>query len=370
MRIGIDARLYSQTGVGRYIRNLISQLAFIDKKNEYFIYFLSEDYDKFLLPNNRWHKKILNVKWHTIKEQIYVPFYLLRDNLDLVHFPYFNVPILYPKKYLLTIHDLIIDHFDTGSASTLPAILYKIKRLGYRITTNIGIRKASYISVISETTKKEVVDHYSINPSLLAITYDAIDTNFFNLHKSIKPINFYKFKYILYVGNAYPHKNLERFILAFKQVRRKHNVSLVLAGDDWYFYPRLKQIVKNLGLDKSVIFFGNADDKQLINLYSFARCLVFPSLMEGFGLPNLEAILCGCYPIISNISVFHEIWGDDLIYLDPYNINDIQNKIIDVLNLPMDEYKKRVVIARKRINIFSWRQTAIDTLKLYQKIII
>ena len=127
MKIGIDARLYTQTGVGRYLRNIIGELGKVDTKNTYIVYLRSQEFELFSPPNKRWMKKRLDFRWHTLREQLIVPFILWRDNLDVVHFPYFNVPILYPRKYLLTIHDLIIDHFDTGRASTLPSFFYKLK---------------------------------------------------------------------------------------------------------------------------------------------------------------------------------------------------------------------------------------------------
>src|SRR3989338_2920706 len=162
MRIGIDARLYSQTGVGRYIRNLLRELAIINKRDEFYIYLNNPEYGDFREPSSKWHKVLLNLKWHSIQEQIFIPIRFTQDKLDVAHFPYFNVPIFYQGKYLLTIHDLIVDHFDTGRASTLPAPLYRLKRLAYHLAMRRGISRATTISVISETTKQEVMDHYHV----------------------------------------------------------------------------------------------------------------------------------------------------------------------------------------------------------------
>jgi glycosyltransferase involved in cell wall biosynthesis len=367
MRIGIDARLYSQTGVGRYIQNLTRELAVIDSENSYLIYLRKRDYFDFKLPNRRWTKRILDVAWHTIQEQFIVPYVFLRDKIDVAHFPYFNVPIFYPKNYLLTIHDLIVDHFDTGRASTYSYPLYKIKRIGYKLSLSSGIKRAGAISAISETTKKEIIDHYHVPDGKITITYDALDRAFSELAKQ-KPQSFYSFPYILYVGNAYPHKNLERMIDAFVIVLKKQPIKLILAGNDNYFYPRLKLYVQKLGLLENIIFFGEADDRELINLYNNALCLVFPSLMEGFGLPNLEAIACGRLSVISDIPAFHEVWGDKLIYFNPLDPDDIANKILDIINLPKDEYDRKVKKAKQRLQDFSWKKTGVTTLKLYEQI--
>ncbi len=369
MRIGIDARLYTQTGVGRYIRNLISELGTLNNDNEYFIYLKKDEFDRFNSPDKKFKKKLLNISWHTVEEQILLPRVLLKDHLDVAHFPYFNVPVLYPKKFLLTIHDLIVDHFDTGRASTLPSVLYKIKRFGYKLSLRSGIQKASAITAISETTKREIMDHYSVKENKIIITYDALDEKFKNRLKSQKKIRYYPFPYLLYVGNAYPHKNLERLISAFTLLTDQYkSLKLVMAGDDRFFYPRLKHIADQKNISDKIIFFGEANDIQLINLYSYAECLVFPSLMEGFGLPNLESIACGKLPVISNISVFKEIWGNEMIMFDPEDHHDMAEKIRLNLCLSQIDYLKKVKILQKKVDKFSWHNTALKTLNLYKQI--
>jgi len=368
MRIGIDARLINQTGVGRYIRNLIWQLEILDKKNEYFIYLKKEDFKNFAPKNKRWFKRLLDIPWHSISEQIISPLVLTKDRLNVVHFPYFNVPIFYPYKYLLTIHDLIVDHFDTGRASTLNPYLYKIKRLAYRIAITRGIYRASHITAISKTTADELFDHYKVDPNRVSVTYDGLDLNFIHVLESQKPVNLINTPYILYVGNAYPHKNLERLVTAFSIVSKKKKVKLVLAGDDSYFFPRLKDYMRKIDSHQEIVFFGSATDSDLVNLYTYAKCLVIPSLMEGFGLPNLEALACGCLPVVSDIPVFHEIWGNLLNYFNPLGVEDMASKILDTISLPISVYRDKVTKAKARIRDFSWESTTLTTLELYEKI--
>lgn len=368
MRIGIDARLYNQTGVGRYISNLINHLAIFDNHNQYFIYLRKKEFSSFNPPNKRWQKRLLDISWHTAMEQLAVPKILATDKLDVTHFPYFNVPLLYKGKYLLTIHDLIIDHFDTGRASTQPLFFYKIKRLGYKVVTTFGIRKASHVIAISQTTKQEIINHYHVDPAKITVTYDATDERFLKIIKREKPHNYYNFPYLIYVGNAYPHKNLERLCQAYKIISQKKKIKLVLVGEDDYFYSRLQNYVANIGLKGEVIFFGKADDRELHNLYSHATCLVFPSLMEGFGMPNLESLFCGRMPVVSDIPAFREVWGKQLFYFNPFDIEDMAKTILKILDLPKGEYQKMVNQAKKRMNNFSWEKTAKQTLIIYEKI--
>lgn len=368
MKIGIDARLYTQTGVGRYIRNILSQLMDIDTENEYIVYLRKKEFPHFKIANKRWEKRILDIDWHTVKEQMMIPYILSKDQLDVAHFPYFNVPIFYQKKFLLTIHDLIVDHFDTGRASRLPLLLYKAKRLGYQLTTTIGARRASWVTVISETTKKEAIEHYYIKPDKMTVTYDALDNHFLKIVRSRVPKRIYSCNYILYVGNAYPHKNLQNLVSAISRVIRTMDIHLVLAGDDDYFYVLLKKFVKNKSLENRIHFFGDANDYQLVDLYSHAKCLVFPSFMEGFGLPNLEAVVCNTLPVVSDIPVFREIWNDTFLYFDPYDIVDISDKILQTLMLSRQEYRLKVKKAATIVDTFSWRESAKKTMEIYQMI--
>ncbi|OGF99774.1 hypothetical protein A2Y99_02315, partial [Candidatus Gottesmanbacteria bacterium RBG_13_37_7] len=265
MRIGIDGRLYAQTGVGRFIRNLIQSLTEIDKENQYVVFLRPEEARYFIPANSRWKKKIIDVPWHTCKEQMIYSSIILKENIDLMHFPYFSLPVFYPKKYLLTIHDLIIDHFTTGKASTLPFFYYRLKRIGYKEITKRAIRNSSWITAISETTKKEIIDHYHKSSSQITVAYDALDENF---RKEVKKRNhkkYFPFKYLLYVGNAYPHKNLDNMLQACLKLRKINpGIKLVLVGEIDYFYQRLKKTVEQLNLEKEIVFFGPANDRELV----------------------------------------------------------------------------------------------------------
>jgi glycosyltransferase involved in cell wall biosynthesis len=365
MRIGIDARLYSQTGVGTYIRNLIDKLQLLDKKNEYIIYLGSKDFDKISLKNPNWDKKILNIRWHSIKEQLLLPFFLRKDKLNLMHFPYFNVPVFYSGKYILTLHDLIIDHFDTGKASKLPYIFYKLKRLAYKLILFIAVKRASFILAISNATKIELQNHYHIQKEKIILTYEGIDEQYLHLLKNTIPKRFYEYPYILYVGNAYPHKNLEILIPVMKIILKRIKIKLVLVGNDDFFYPRLKKHVIQNNMSSSILFFGEADKTELVSLYIFAKCLVFPSLMEGFGLPCLEAIYANCLPVVSDIAVFRELWEESIDYFNMNDSKNIAETIMKVLKYSSSYYKDKIQSAQKRAKRFTWNKTASMIYKIY-----
>jgi len=172
-------------------------------------------------------------------------------------------------------------------------------------------------------------------------------------------------KYFLYVGNAYPHKNLERLLEAFSILNSQFSIlNLVLVGAEDYFYKRLKEKVKDISLENNVIFYGPADRKELSNLYKNAIALVFPSLMEGFGLPAVEAMAQGCLVLVSDIPVFHEVLGEAAIYFNPYDPVDMAEKMSDVLNNPQ-KYAKFKTLGPELVEGYSWQKMARQTLRVY-----
>src|SRR5258708_5042379 len=120
MRVGIDARLWNETGIGRYIRNLVKYLQVVDQQNEYILFVRARDYEniKYQISNIKWKITIADVHWHTFEEQVKLLWILYKEKLDLMHFPYFSVPVFYTGKFIVTIHDLILYHYPTGKAST------------------------------------------------------------------------------------------------------------------------------------------------------------------------------------------------------------------------------------------------------------
>ena len=165
MRIGIDCRLYSQTGVGRYIRAILAELKnqVLDEDKEYVLFVYKHDVKHFANFPRSVKIVVTGVKWHSFAEQIVMPFLLYREKLDLVHFPYFNVPILYFKKFVVTIHDLTINKFKTGKATSLPLILYYLKLISYNVIMYLSIKRAARVITVSNSVKEEISKTYNID---------------------------------------------------------------------------------------------------------------------------------------------------------------------------------------------------------------
>ncbi len=368
MKIGIDARFYDESGVGRYLRNLIHQLKNLDKKNQYFIFLLEKDFEKFENTKN-FTGVSANFTWYGFAEQFKLPSLLNRFKLDLVHFPHFNVPIFYTGKFVVTIHDLIHQHFQMRRATTLAPLIYKAKQIGYKTVFKNAVSKSQKILVPSEYVKNLLKEEWNVKDEKIVVTYEAVDDK---IHTLINKINsnqinsvMKKFNikppYIFYVGNAHLHKNVEGLIKAFINLRKQYQyLTLVLSGQDHYFWQRIKKEFQH----KDLIFTGFVSDKELGTLYKNAEAFILPSLEEGFGIPLLEAMACGVPVVSSDAGSLPEVGEDAAIYFNAKDQQDIENKINQVLK--SERLRQDLILkGKKRVLNFSWEVLAKKTLEIY-----
>ncbi|MCX6782656.1 MAG: glycosyltransferase family 1 protein [Candidatus Levybacteria bacterium] len=368
MRIGIDARLWNETGVGRYIRSLFYYLSEYDIENEYIWFLGKKEFNTLELPSKKWKKVESNIHWHTFAEQLILPWIFYREKLDLLHFPYFSFPILYPKSFVITIHDLIFDHHKTGKASTLPRWFYFIKKIGYHVVLWMSVKRSRNILTLSQDSKLEIINHYHADPDKITVTYESgkledsrIDFSGkeFEQMKKLQP-------YILYVGNAHPHKNVEMLISATKKLKQKRNIRLVLVGNDQFFYPKLIDFIASKNAQSYVSVIGSVPNEAIAAWYHFAEALVTASKMEGFGIPPLEAMSVGCPVIVSNIPVFHEVYGDAAVFFDHTDSIDIAQKIDTTLSSKI-LLKTLIEKGYKKSKEYSWEKTVEETAAVYKK---
>ncbi len=386
MKIAIDCRLIFQTGVGRYIRAILEELkkeAPKKPEHEYVVIVLKGDEQK--IGNFPQNVKIVNsqAKWHSVREQIEIPQILSKYKIDLVHFPYFNVPIFLSTKFIVTIHDLTINKFKTGKATSLPKPVFVCKKIAYLFTIWFAIIRSLKIITVSETVKKEIIKTYKVEEEKIKVIYNGSEleeysgeqTNKIHPHIRIDDNSsaghLKSVDYILYVGNLHPHKNIETLILSYdyliKQDKFK-DLRLVIVSPFDFFYARLFNFIKKLGLEKRIDFLGNVNNYRLASLYKNARAFVFPSYSEGFGIPGVEAMRFGCPVVASDIPVFHEIYGEAAVYFSPKNALDLSEKIALSLlntNLRSKLYLNGIEQSQK----YSWVKMGIETLKEYESCI-
>ncbi|MDA2935810.1 glycosyltransferase [Patescibacteria group bacterium AH-259-L05] len=174
MKIGIDARFYGPhgKGIGRYTQKLLASLEKFDHNNEYYVFLRQENFDLYKPQNPKFHKVLADYPWYSFKEQVVFPFKLYMYGLNLVHFFHFNVPFLYKKKFVVTIHDLI-HHKASREASTLSFILFYGKRLLYFLVIRRAIKKSQKVITVSSHTKIEIIREYKVKPEKVIVTYEA-----------------------------------------------------------------------------------------------------------------------------------------------------------------------------------------------------
>jgi glycosyltransferase involved in cell wall biosynthesis len=203
------------------------------------------------------------------------------------------------------------------------------------------------------------------------VTYEGVDESI-KSKKDSHILERYHIKkpFLLYVGNVYPHKNIEKLIGAVKRLAEDYRfpVSLVVVCARSVFWERLKKKVGQLGAEKYVNLAGFVPDEELAEIYRQAKVYVFPTLSEGFGLPGLEAMAQGLPVAASDIPVLREIYKDSVLYFDPHDSKDMAEKIKKLLtDKKLQEKLKKQGLAL--IKNYSWGKMAQETLLVYQKAI-
>ena len=363
-RIGIDARMMYQTGVGVYIRNILFHLLQTTPEGvTYVVFARSEDWDRlkteYAIAPRATEFVHSTALWHSFSEQIIFLWQLIVARLDVVHFPYFSWPVLYFRPFVATIHDTILLTHATGRASTLSPLWYKTKQLVFRWVIAEQAHRARTILVPSESVRQEVVKVFPLIASKTLVTHEGVDALFARTAVE-QPRDFpYKTKqYFLYVGNCYPHKNVDVLLAAFAELVKTHpDARLVLVGPDSVFAHTLKKSAQSM--QSHSLWKHDVQVAELKWLYTHARSLVFPSKAEGFGLPILEAHSCGCHTILSDISVFHEVAGSRARYVVTGDSSDLCRAMQEsmVQDTPVQDMK---------INPhFSFETLAAETQKIY-----
>lgn len=370
-RIGIDARLYTQTGVGTYIQNLLVNLSV----TEYSLTIFSLEQDRDAIHKIQPTATIIptRAKWHSLAEQTLFLRELMKADLDLMHFTYFSFPILYPRPFVLTMHDLTPLTHKTGKASTKSSLFYNLKHLAYTQVLKDGIYKSKAIITPTNQVKDEILEHFRISEKKIHVIYEGINESLVSIQNPTAPTIPIPPNFILRVGNYYPHKNVPRLLTAYKNAMT--DLHLVSVGPNDHFAKQIRQDLEDChpgsmeyypGSKSRIHFYDNVSNNDLAYLYQHACVLIQPSLTEGFGLPLLEAAHFGIPILASDIPVFRELIGDHATYFDPNNEDAIQKAIelITSSNVP-----KLPTVPKRVLEKFSFKKMASETEKVYQTVI-
>lgn len=346
---------HSLTGVERYTYHLIHSLASLDRLNVT----LFSHYD---IPENRLPKKVSLQKKVAFKgfgkTKIFSAFQRPRKLLsyDLIHCPTVIAPLFVLRKktkIVMTIHDLV--------PALFPELSNLKKAIYYKYILKYIIPHVEHFIVPSKSVQSDFVEFYNIKPEIVSVIHEGVSEKY-------RFGSMQKQDYILVVSTVEPRKNFKRIIEAYSYLKTKYHISekLFIVGkrgwscDDIYMVPK--------SLEKCIVFKGYVPETELIELYKNAKLLIYPSLHEGFGLPVVEAMACGCPVVTSNLSSLPEVAGDAAIFVDPYDVNDIahaMHRLLDDERLASSFVKKGLERAKQ----FTWANCARETLRIYETVL-
>ena len=369
MRIAIDAHSVG-TGLGgneSYATNLIEALAEIDQTNRYTLYVTKrEAVERF---GNRWPNfSVRSTLPHTplIRIPLTLSAELRRNPVDVLHVQ-FTAPPFSPCPVVVSIHDLSFEH--------LPQTFTWRSRKQLRITVRRTARQASQVIALSEYARNDIVETYQIRPDKISVIPLSAGDHFRPIIdeeelQRVRQTYGIEGEYMLSVGAIQPRKNLGRLVAAYSHLRGAKPEGklpkLVLAGKCAWLYDETLRAIEELELSDSIILTGYVPESDLPALYSGALCFIYPSYFEGFGLPPLEAMQCGVPVIVGNRTSLPEVVGDAGVLVDPFDVNALAAAIEKVIS-DSDLRARLSVQGLARAKIFEWRETARQTLAVYQK---
>jgi glycosyltransferase involved in cell wall biosynthesis len=357
--IVVDVRMVGSSGIGTYVGNLVPRIMRARAAWRYCLLGSPA-----ALKAHGWDRladvEIIEFlpRVYSLDEQLRLVRSIPRG-ADLFWAPHYNVPIFYSGKLLVTVHDvahLAVPQFFRGLH----------KRLYARTMFAMVRHKADRVICVSQFTKDEMARLVGMSRARMEVVHLGVDEGWFRLQPGDSPR---PRPYILYVGNVKPHKNLRVLLDAFRQILTKTSHDLVIAGETDGFRTSDRGTMRAAeDLSDRVIFTGRIGDEELRQLIVNAGALVLPSLYEGFGLPPLEAMACGCPAVVSTSASLPEICGSAALYFDPYDERDVAEKVLSVIHDATLRENLREQ-GRRRAREFSWDKTTQATIRIIDEML-
>ena len=299
----------------------------------------------------------INIRILTILNDLITSAFLIFKKPDIVHETYYSHYVYKnsSSKYITTVHDMIWEKFPK---------FFKYSNLMIKAKKK-SIDRSDHIVCVSENTKKDLIDIYSIDEKKISVVYPGFFSTSKIENKFKVKNRIIKDSYILYVGLRGTYKNFLLFVRSFAKSNLKKKFKVVCFGGE-HPSDEENQIFEQNEITDDIIFYSGSDE-DLANLYSYAEFLIFPSLYEGFGVPPLEAMYFGCPVICSNSSSLPEVVGDAAITFDPENEIELKDKMELLIN-SKNLRKNLINNGKKRIEKFSWRNCANKNYEVYAKI--
>jgi glycosyltransferase involved in cell wall biosynthesis len=378
MIIGIDGRIIFKRGVGRYIENLVKNLLEIDKKNKYIIYLDRRSTLNEYMDQKNCTFKRLDTDNALMYEQFFLPSQCATDGVDVLHGTDNKLPYLYlfyRGKKIVTIHDTMFVR-PLNRAIAKPTLKQRAIDIYNKFSIPVSGKTADAVITVSEYSKSDIIKNLRVNPDKVTVIKEAADRKY-RVIKDEKKIEAVREKYsitkpfVLMSAASDTRKNTLRSLEAFNIFNNltefKYQLVITSIGKAEMATTHIAAKIKELNLEKYVIITEYAAEDDMIMLYNAAFIFLFPSMWEGFGLQVLEAFSCGLPVVTSNNTSLSEVAGDAAMLIDPYSVEDIVRGLIEV---EKSQTKRESLIEKgfKQADKFSWKETAQETLKIYEKV--
>ncbi len=366
MHIGIDARLpyYQMGGISQYILHLLPALAALDTQNLYTILHSRKDGRSYIPTAPNFRRQNVWTPCHHKLERWALGGEVTRFGLDVLHSPDFIPPHFGAKRRIITVHDLNFIYYP--QFLTADSLRYYAQQIEWAVDV------ADHISADSHATRQDLITHLHVPPEKVTTVHLAANPLYVaEFDDTAVSATLQKYKlprgFILCVGTLEPRKNIPFLLDVYRKLRIVNNVDvpLILVGRKGWIYEEIFATIAESNLTDSVFHLEGIYDQELAHLYHGAGVLVTPSHYEGFGLPALEAMHCGCPVIVSNRGSLPEIAGDAGLVLDVVDEEAWAEALYNVLS-DSDLRERMITEGYTQADSFSWRNTAVQTLKIYQ----
>lgn len=360
------------SGVQYSIEHLVRALGNIDLKDTKIEVLLSKEYHGKLPENNNLRLNYIDLnasnRLNRIRfEQFLLPQYLKKNEFKIYHSPAYILPYLHSTTSIVTIHDLITLDF--------PKLCQNETALYFSLFLSKTIKDAEKIITVSSKVKQDILHRFpNTDEKKIEVIYPGIAPRYFqvqdsNMLKNVRLAHNLPEKFFLFVGNLEPKKNISAIIKAYNHLRENHIIEhkLVLVGECAWKYSAIIQLRNQSPFHKDILLLGYVPEEDLPAIYVLADIFLFPSIYEGFGIPVIEAMACGCPVILSNTGALPETSGGHCLQINPYNITAIVNAILFLLNnefLRTEMIHKGLQWAKK----FTWEISAQKTFNLYRSV--
>lgn len=370
MKIGIDFRMGGNfnSGIGRYVLELLRHELPQSPQDEFIIFFHPANSD---LHDLEALKKFSNaklvaapVRHYSWAEQVKLAKIFAAQNLDIMHFPNFNLPLNYRGPFAVTIHDLV-HHKLKGHKKTWPWAFW-----AYKFVISRAASKAKAVIAVSQASKDDIVKFLRVPKEKITVIYEgsSLEPQSQEILQAVKNKYFIKRPYFLFVGTLERKKNIPALARSFDQFLKSSglDIDLVIAGKADPHYPHIRSQALSITHAKNLVFTDFVSDAELAALYQGAYAFVSASSLEGFGLPGIEAMGFGLPLLVANCEVFNEIYDNAALYFNPEDSGDLVNQL-KLITQDKQFYQQMRQKSLNRSVYFDWQKAAKETLQVIKK---